>query len=373
MHLLVQAAAVLANVCRPAAAIGAASGDPSWVHCWERGHSRAACCRPSRLVGTVSCFDSIYTRKECCGGAGWARLFPVAEPELPVWEGGAHWAQVGSEGSSVETDMPWLQAHPAFSREQRRWEAEIANASVLLSEKILGHRLRLYAFKRSGPALDAVFRELRDDLYRLQHVAASPPGSAPVVLDIGASIGVVAVLLGYLWSNARIVAVEPAPANFRYLLWNIRANGLASRIWPLNVAIGAAGASARTFYYSPTYPTWSQACGEDCRPDHADNSWRGGWTDWQVRFEVEVLTFAELIAALGLGDIHMLKVDCEGCEWDVFAPLPWSRIRHRVKHVAAELHRWALPDEPEPGLVAAVHQSICVNATQRENTVCSTM
>mmetsp|Transcript_606 Transcript_606/g.2002 ORF Transcript_606/g.2002 Transcript_606/m.2002 type:complete len:251 (+) Transcript_606:472-1224(+) len=250
----------------------------------------------------------------------------------------------------------------------------MANASVLLTEEIFGHTLRLYAFKRSGPALDAVFRELRTDAYRLQHVSASIPEKPVAVIDVGASVGVVAVLLAKIWEGARVVAVEPAPANFRYLLWNIRINGLASRVWPLNVAVGSAGSPTRTFYYSPTYPTWSQACGEECRPDHpSDDGWRGGWTDWQVRFQVEVVTLSELMAAIGLSDLHFLKVDCEGCEWEVFAPTPWGRLRHRVRHVATELHSWALPSGAEPGLEAAVRGAVCAHERQTENTLCSTM
>mmetsp|Transcript_106191 Transcript_106191/g.310415 ORF Transcript_106191/g.310415 Transcript_106191/m.310415 type:complete len:250 (-) Transcript_106191:84-833(-) len=249
----------------------------------------------------------------------------------------------------------------------------MANASVLLSEEIFGQHLRLFAFKRSGPALDAVFRELRDDHYRLKRVEVPDRGESAVVLDVGASIGVVAVLLAMLWEGVRVVAIEPAPANFRYLLWNIRLNGLASRIWPLNVAVGAASSPGRSFFYSPTYPTWSQACSEDCRPDAGDDVWRGGWTDWQVRFEVEVLTLAEVLAALRLGDVHLLKVDCEGCEWEVFAPTPWGRLRHRVRHVATELHRWALPAGAEPGLEAAVERAVCAQRRQTENLLCSTM
>lgn len=345
--------------------------DSAWIYCWENGHSAADCCKAS-----ADCFDSIFTRAECCAD-GWARLFPTADPEPPAWELAADWSRA-SFSEEAGRGEAWLQHHPSLSRAQRLWERAMANASVLLSEDVLGVPLRLHAFKRAGPAFGSVLRELQEDVYRLQR--AAPPGPGATVVDVGASIGMVAVLLAKLWPGARVLAVEPAPANFRYLLWNIRENGVMSQVWPLNVAVGAAPALSQTFFYSPTYPTWSQACGQDCRDTQADGeeSWRGGWTDWQVRFEVEAVTLAELLAALGLGDVHLLKVDCEGCEWALLSPPVWPRLRHRVAHVTAELHLWALESTAEAKEVeASVREAVCRHETgghlNEENLLCSTV
>jgi len=339
--------------------------------CCERGRVGAA------KAAAASCFDSIYTRRECCGG-GWARLFPVASAEPPAWEDGAHWnraARGHNADHSGEGRPPLLRRHPAFSHAQHEWEIDIANASTMLSEVVLGQHLRLYTFKRAGPAFDKVLGEMRDDLYRLRHVATPPPGERPLVVDVGASVGVVAVLLAKLW-GARVVAVEPAPANFRYLLWNLKVNGVAEFVWPVNVALGTSASASQAFFYSPTYPTWSQVCDRESAVEPGDDSWRGGWTDWQVRFDAEAATLAELLAALGVaGDVHLLKVDCEGCEWGMFAEPAWGRLRHRVRHVAAELHRWALEDSSSEieGLVGSVRQAVCVHEERRENSLCTTM
>lgn len=364
-----------------AAASGPLHGDrdASWVHCWEHGHTREDCCEHPSQNQVRACFDSVFTRNECCSG-DWARLFPTAVGEAPLWEDAAQWARPVS-GSLEAAASPWRSRtrHPSFRREQRQWEAAMHNASVVLEEEVLGQRLRLHVFKRSGPALDAVLKELGEDLYRLRHVPVPPAAEFMlplVVVDIGASVGAVAVLMAKLWPEVHVVAVEPAPANFRYLLWNIRINGVSQRVWPINVAVGSASSAAQAFYYSPTYPTWSQAShDEESLREPGDESWRGGWTDWQVRFETPVVTLAELLAALGLPELHLLKVDCEGCEWGVFAPLAWARLRHRVRHVAAELHRWALRADEDEGQVleAAVRESICLHEFHRENTLCSTM
>lgn len=336
----------------PCGVLGLADG---WVSCWEQGpFSRAECCKPGR----GACFDSIFTEAECCH-RGQARLFPHARTSPPEWRLAYEWLRGAGEG------------HPAMAAEQRRWELEMTNASVLLSEDLQGHRVRLRVFKRAGPAVGVVLRELGEDVYRLRHISTPRLGFA---VDVGASVGLVSIMLCKLMPGLRVIALEPAPANFRYLLWNLRENDVTNCVWPLNVAIGGAAATARSFYYSPTYPTWSQKADDADASDSAD-AWRGGWADWQIRFEVEVVTLAEVLAALGLDDVYLLKVDCEGCEWSLFASPQWGRLRHRVRHVTVELHSWALEDEA--GLEAEIKRELCVHEklghTNERNSVCSTM
>mmetsp|Transcript_73495 Transcript_73495/g.237807 ORF Transcript_73495/g.237807 Transcript_73495/m.237807 type:complete len:407 (-) Transcript_73495:486-1706(-) len=374
-----------------------AQGDKSWVHCWQNGLAKEDCCGATAEVQRASCWDSIFTEKECCN-LDFARLFPVAEPDAPDWAAAAEWAAVSPVAGGTRGTETWT--HPSLSRVQRRWEADMKNSTVALPQEMLGHRVNYLAFKRSGPAMSHVLEELSEDLYRLRH-AAPPrrPANAPPLLavDIGASIGAVAVLLAKLWGpGVKILAVEPAPANYRYLLWNIRINGVTDQVWPLNIAVGAESSAATAFVYSPTYPTWSQLSthgaealaeggeGNKGKAVVKDEAWRGGWTDWQVRFETESATLAELLGAVGMSEVHFLKVDCEGCEWGVFAPLPWGRLKHRVRHVATELHDWALPnytegksvdelDEETQELRRSVRDAVCVHVEVRENTLCSTM
>lgn len=373
-----------------ALAVANREGDPSWVDCWGRGDfDKADCCQPGAegalAAATFNCWDSVFSRRECCG-SGRARIFPDAESELPAWEDAARWAAT-STSIAAEHQAALSQArrigqavhsgsHPSFSSEQRRWEASMQNSSEMISSEVLGHRLHIWIFKRSGPAFDEVMQELKGDLYRFHQIKA--PSEAAFAVDVGASVGAVSILMSKLWNTIRVVALEPAPANYRYLLWNLRVNGVADRVWPLNVAMGGAPELSQIFFYSPTYPTWSQTCGEgkECEKEAKDEVWRGGWTDWQVRFEVGVVTLAEVLAALRIRELHFLKVDCEGCEWAVFAPPSWPRLQHLVRHAAAELHRWALEGPMASTAEAAVREAICMNEKNEtgndENSVCST-
>ena len=48
----------------------------------------------------------------------------------------------------------------------------------------------------------------------------------------------------------------------------------------------------------------------------------------------------EILASLGLGPIDLLKVDCEGCEWEILAK--WDLLSHLFQHVSVELHNGKL-------------------------------
>lgn len=54
--------------------------------------------------------------------------------------------------------------------------------------------------------------------------------------------------------------------------------------------------------------------------------------------ETKQIAFAEAVARLG--EVDLLKLDCEGAEWDIFSdPRPWAHVRQ----VAMEYHLWARP------------------------------
>jgi hypothetical protein len=78
------------------------------------------------------------------------------------------------------------------------------------------------------------------------------------------------------------------------------------------------------------------------------------------------LSFNDVVTRLGFVDV--LKLDCEGAEWDVFTDrIPWTRVRSLVM----EYHLWGKPGSDEQFLerqlrdLGFVNVSICPSAKGR--------
>jgi FkbM family methyltransferase len=155
----------------------------------------------------------------------------------------------------------------------------------------------------------------RRDSYRL-----APDHGARTVVDVGAHIGITALLALRRYPRAHVYCLEPDPASARLLRANLasytRARILQAALWGSDGRIG-----------------W--------RPD------RHGWSS-RTREEGDDVTarsLRSLRSELGLARIDVLKLDCEGAEAYV---LDESSLAG-VGRVVAELHleRPGVPDVPE--------------------------
>jgi len=120
-----------------------------------------------------------------------------------------------------------------------------------------------------------------------------------VIVDIGAYIGDSALYFAYKGAKL-VIAVEPHPEAYFEMLENIKLNGYGGKIIPINAAIGsrhgcvdARGSVITTLtqYYTPLTKA------SDCA--------------------IRVITLEDLIKAFNLNKETTLKMDCEGCEFDV--------------------------------------------------------
>jgi len=116
------------------------------------------------------------------------------------------------------------------------------------------------------------------------------------VLDIGAGVGDTAILFS-LRGAKKVIAIEPYPNLFMIALTNIRINRLEDKILLLNAGIGSSDKevcadanNVREYYiFRP---------GEKC--------------DTKIR----IYTLSSIIKDLNIEEDSVLKMDCEGCEYD---------------------------------------------------------
>lgn len=181
---------------------------------------------------------------------------------------------------------------------------------------------------RDGASFEV--RGRTDDRHVLYEIFVQGAYDAPlhpgdIVVDVGANIGgftVAAALRG-----ARVVAFEPSPDNFGALERNVRRNGVQAELSPLAVADA---------------PRTAQLV----IPDDARFSGRYSLHEGrgQQTVEVRCISFDEVLSEFSLPHIDLLKLDCQGSEYEIlFSASPDSLGRVRAIVVECE----SFPDRPE--------------------------
>lgn len=124
------------------------------------------------------------------------------------------------------------------------------------------------------------------------------------VLDLGANIGLVAAHYSAMWPAARIIMVEPNPANLRLARFNA----------PTCIALQNAVAGKT-----------------ELRRLREDGLLPEAYTLSDSGRPVLALSLPDLVAAVG--NVDFIKMDIEGAEWEVLHP-PFPE----VKHILVEFH-----------------------------------
>jgi FkbM family methyltransferase len=133
-----------------------------------------------------------------------------------------------------------------------------------------------------------------------------------VIVDIGAHVGVVSMTLAKR-HGCRVYAYEPQPENYRRLLENIALNGLGHLIIP--------------------HPYAVTGDGRDVTISHDERNSGGGSIYKGTGEWVKSVTLPDILAEVG-GRIDLLKIDCEGAEYEIFEGADLSGI----KAIRAEFH-----------------------------------
>jgi FkbM family methyltransferase len=164
---------------------------------------------------------------------------------------------------------------------------------------------------------DWVASELLADEYGLRQIHFD---EGDVVIDIGAHIGLFSSYLARRWPGVTVFAFEPFPVNFRNCAENLRLNGVTNVVLSnravagdnrrLNMATdpsnsGAASALVKTFQ------------------SHGKVS------------DVASVTLDEVFAVHGIERCRLLKIDCEGMEYEI---LPGAGVLDKVEYLAGEFH-----------------------------------
>lgn len=147
------------------------------------------------------------------------------------------------------------------------------------------------------------------------------PSDATVV-DIGGYIGDFSLYAIKYLKARRVVVYEPAAENYALLQQNIANNGYDDRIIAVNKAVG-----------SPHEVVLNVQKQESDEMHVSAYMYQGA-----ERRIMPSITLEELIATHHIETVDLLKVDCEGGEYDIF-PSVGDSVLKRIRNIAFEYHR----------------------------------
>lgn len=141
------------------------------------------------------------------------------------------------------------------------------------------------------------------------------------VVDIGAGMGDFCVHVARRFPNARVIGFEPFAQSFKLLQHNIALNGVANiKVYPAAVS-------------SDGRPMQLSMIGAAVQ--HSTSA--SGATDSASMQAVQSVTLAAALDGDGIAQCDLLKVDCEGGEFDILLNASDALLR-RFRNICLEYH-----------------------------------
>ncbi|MGN6370732.1 MAG: FkbM family methyltransferase [Phycisphaerae bacterium] len=211
-------------------------------------------------------------------------------------------------GFARETCTPWLLTADLLRLRRKPYVARMRNGLRLTIRPRTGERYALYE------------NMVRRDY--LRHGAAIGPGST--VIDIGANIGTFALTAATIVGpKGRVICLEPEPATYRILVDNIRTNQL-SHVTPVNAAVAARAGTVLLNVSNVSIYHSTCVAAEQLPGAHQSVT-------------VPAITIEGMLDEYGLDAVDLLKVDCEGAEYEMFENMSAATAK-RIRQIAMEVH-----------------------------------
>jgi FkbM family methyltransferase len=163
------------------------------------------------------------------------------------------------------------------------------------------------------------------DDYKFDQVQEKVLGlsSSPIIVDVGANVGYLSAFSFTRFPEAKVLSVEPLPKNLELLKRNQERNPNFS--WSVfeGVLSGVDGQTEIQFDNSDDFSTSASMYGLD---DGAD------------KIQVQSLKLSSLLSSNQISEVHILKLDCEGAEYDILYALSDAEL-NRVAFITMETHQ----------------------------------
>jgi FkbM family methyltransferase len=152
--------------------------------------------------------------------------------------------------------------------------------------------------------------------------------TSPTILDVGANAGYFSLFAASRFPNARIFSFEPIPVNYRMLEQNRNLNPQCNiKTCPVAVA-GRSGEIKLSLDPNDSFTTSATI--------YKSNDSRN------QELSVPCISIADIFEENGIERCDLLKMDCEGAEYDIFYSCI-DTIFTRINQIAMEVHNGTEP------------------------------
>lgn len=175
-----------------------------------------------------------------------------------------------------------------------------------------------------------------------------------VIFDIGANHGLATIILAKQNPDSMIYSFEPNPVIFNILKTNVEKNNL------LNVVLVNKAVHSEKNLKLIKHPLCSGASIMGVNKEKMDNYYNiqnpvyGKTTIEEI--SIDTISMDEILTMFKIKNIHLLKIDCEGSEYDIFTSSKFLFNEIKIDNIVGEFHDLSYN---EVNLTAADLVSLC--------------
>jgi FkbM family methyltransferase len=151
-----------------------------------------------------------------------------------------------------------------------------------------------------------------------ENIYSKLPINGKTIIDVGANIGDSSIYFA-LKGAKRVIGIEPFPKNYEIARSNVELNGLSDKVTLLLAGCGGHGGNITV---DNSY--------ESCANSQLTGNAKSG-------AKIPLMTLKEILTEFQLtNEDIILKLDCEGCEYDVV--LSSASVLTQFSHILIEYH-----------------------------------
>jgi len=184
------------------------------------------------------------------------------------------------------------------------------------------------SYREGTNDVSTLFSICKNDEYKTKEIGNF---DGKVVIDIGSHIGAFPLLLSTISKNAGVYCYEPIPENYQVLFNNLQDNDLQNFAYCFELAVAHHHRPKARIYYG------------DDSSDGKVHKFIGSpiWTkkeNIQRRFiDVETISLVDIFVLNDIQRVHLLKIDAETFEWEIFADTP-KEVLEKIDWIVGDLH-----------------------------------